>query len=513
MELFINLLYIYIAVFSVYFLVISVRNLSTGRSAIDKNAAYNIEKKQLGIILYAHNQLKSLKRLLEQLRSQDYSSNNYQIFVILDNCSDDSEKYLNLKPSVNVLNLDEGGIIGKDAAYSILVEKLIPNSNLYAYVFLDTDKYIEESFLTNVNYALTKNDVISGAIVYQNHKHNLTNKIKRAYNKYMSNFYFNARSMLGLANQINSDLLVIKKSLVDAIGGIDFKNVDSELKYSLLLSNIGSRCYFNPNIRCYSLTNKIERRIPRLSARLKLFKNCFSTTKTKNISYIEFVYSLLNPNNLLLIVGYAFVILFSLKYYFFVSSEVVLASCLCLILGFFLSLIRADLRGKEYFYLLMYPFYSLIKLILGLPGLRFIVSHIRNKSDRKAQKYVVRTFAAYKNKNLPCKLELIVKNDMSKVIFKYKNKKFTTSSHLRMNDAINELISKLRDYNINLKICQSCKYFNSISDGTQNMIQGKCSYKFAGMDENEVFTVLSWNSCQAHTANINHSIIEDIANN
>ena len=487
--------------------------MTTNRSKINETVAYNIEKKQLCVIIYTHNQLKDLERMLGQIRGQDYAINNFQVYVILDNCNDGSEDFLNLKPSVNVLNLDEGGLIGKDASYSILLEKLIPNANIDAYVFLDVDKYINEGFLTKVNYALTKDDVISGAVVYQNHKQNLKNKIKRVYLKYMNNFTLNARSMLGLANTINSEILIMKKSLVDAIGSIDFKNIECELKYSLLLSKIKHRCYFNPNIRCYSTSENIERKIPKLSVRFKLFKNCFSTTRTTNVSYIEFVYSLLYPSSLVLLAGYAFIILFSLKYYFFVSTELVLSTFLFLVAGFFLSLVNADLRGKEYLYLALYPFYSLTKLIFGLPILNLVAKFLQKKSISAIQKYVVNVEATIKNKKLPCKLELIVQNDMSKVIFRYKNKKFTTSAHLRMNDAIKELVDKLRDYNFTLNICQCCKYFKPYADGTQNMIQGTCHYKFAGMQPDQQFNVLLWNSCSAHENNSARSIIEEIANN
>ena len=141
--------------------------------------AYNIEKKQLCVIVYSHNQLKALEKILNQLRRQDYAINNFQTYVILDNCTDGSEDFVSLKSSVNVLNLNEGGLIGKDSSYSILLEKLIQNTNIYAYVFLDVDKYINTDFLTNINYALSKNDVITGAVVYQNHRQNLKNKIKR----------------------------------------------------------------------------------------------------------------------------------------------------------------------------------------------------------------------------------------------------------------------------------------------------------------------------------------------
>lgn len=512
MQLLINALYIYIAVFSVYFLVLSLRNLNTNSSKIDNVLAYNIEKKQLCVIVYSHNQLKALEKILNQLRRQDYAINNFQTYVILDNCTDGSEDFVSLKSSVNVLNLNEGGLIGKDSSYSILLEKLIPNTNIDAYVFLDVDKYINTDFLTNINYALSKNDVITGAVVYQNHRQNLKNKIKRAYSKYLNNFLFNSRSMLGLSNPINSEILVIKKELVDAIGSIDFKDVESELKYSMLLSKIKKHCCFNPNIRCYSTDSEIEIKRVNLFTRLKLFKNCFSTTRTLNFSYIEYVYSLLNPNCILLMLAYPLVFAFSYNYYFFVSTKVILVTALFLVAGFFLSLIRADLRGKEYLYLILYPIYSLIHMIFSFPVLSFIKKKLFNKETSDKQKYVVDVVATIKNKKLPCKLELIVQNDMSRVIFKYKNKKFSTSNHLRMNEALKELVDKLRDYNFTLNICQCCSYFKPYSDGSLNMVQGTCSYQFAGMEPNQQLNVLLWNSCGAHDPNSAQSIIEQIAN-
>ena len=102
MEILINALYIYVAVFSIYFLILSVRNLNTNKSKIDEVLAYNIRKKQLCVVIYAHNQLKDLEKILNQLRRQDYAINNFQTYVILDNCTDGSQDFVSLKSSVKI---------------------------------------------------------------------------------------------------------------------------------------------------------------------------------------------------------------------------------------------------------------------------------------------------------------------------------------------------------------------------------------------------------------------------
>lgn len=514
MELIINLVYIYIAIFSVYVFVLALRNLFIGKSKINETLAYNIDKQFLCVVIYTHNQIHHLEALLNQLKKQDYKMNNFQIYVIADNCTDGTDEFLSLRPSINTMILKEGGLIGKDATYSILLEKLIPNQDIYGYVFLDVEKYVNTDLLTNINYLFNKSNVLTGATVYQPTDLTFKNRIKRAAQQYTNHFYNNARALLGLCTKINPNMFAIKKSLIDSIGSIDISTEDARLKFNMLLTNIKNPCMFNPHISCYAKDSNIERLKPRISTRMSLFTNSLKTLKTLNFKYIEFVFSLISPNVLIPLAVFPIIIAFSLKYYFFVSSQIVITSFLCLVIGFMLSLVNADLRGKEYLYLLLYPFYLIFKVIGNLPVLRIVVNNIRdNKSKNAAQKYTVNVTATIRKKTLPCKLELIVQNDMSKVIFKYRNKKFTTSAHLRMNEAIKELVDKLREYHFTLNICQCCKYFTPIADGTQMMLQGACNYKFAGMTSPEALQTLLWNHCEAFEASPHHSIIEEIAQN
>ena len=65
----------------------------------------------------------------------------------------------------------------------------------------------------------------------------------------------------------------------------------------------------------------------------------------------------------------------------------------------------------------------------------------------------------------------------------------------RASTILEELTEKLDDYGLSLKICQCCKYFQPIVDGSTNMIKGCCNCKFPGRVEGDIIPTLVWNTC------------------
>ncbi len=95
-----------------------------------------------------------------------------------------------------------------------------------------------------------------------------------------------------------------------------------------------------------------------------------------------------------------------------------------------------------------------------------------------------------------CQLELISIDGMAKITFINKGKKYTTkNTHLRMTDAMREISSKLNDKGLTLKACQNCKFFQSLADGTTNMVKGTCNCQFAGRVQGDIIPTLIWNTC------------------
>lgn len=512
MELILNILYIYVAVYSVYFLVLAIRNLNDRKFRIQQKYNNFSCLNNLCIIIYSHNNEATLENLVKQLKNQDFPKESFSTYLILDNCSDNSENLFINDDFVQVFNIKNQDTVGKDQAISILLEKLSTMQNCNAYVFLDANRYVETDFLLSINSALISNPVISGSTVLVAENLNLRKKIKLIFHKYYTNFIQKSRSILGLASIIDSDILIMRQDLMEKIGCVDFQNINTELKYSLLLSKIGFKCTFNPNIKTYINVDDFNLRIPSLSARLSLFKSCFTQIWTTNFIFNEHVLSLLAPNVWILMIVYIYLLQYSYKYYFIADFSVVLLTFVALILGFSISLLNSKLTSKEFIYLFLYPFYSLGHMFRNFPICRNIRNKIEGKKDlaKNTEKLMIEVSVTDGKNNIPCKLELISENGLAKIKFLFKKKKFVTSTHLRMVDAINELIKKLSDYGFVLKVCQCCKHFSPNIDGTTNMIKGFCNYAFANSTSGPIPTLL-WNSCKGFTPHQINSVIEEIA--
>lgn len=512
MEFILNLLYIYIALYSIFFLVLAVKNLKDRKFRIQQRYNNMNYQNNLCVIIYSHNNELSLENLIKQLKDQDYPNESFSTYVILDNCSDNSEKLFVNNDFAQVVNIKDQGTIGKDQAIAILLEKLSAAQNCNAYVFLDANRYIETDFLSSVNSALIDYPVISGSTILVGEKLNLRQKIKVTFHKYYTNFLQKSRALLGLATTIDSDILIMRQDLVEKIGCVDFQNINAELKYSLLLSRIGFKCIFNPNIKTYINVDEFKLRIPSLSARLSLFKSCFPQIWSTNFVFNEHVYSLLTPNILVLLMSYAYLLKHSYKYFFIVDFPIVLLSLITLVLGFSISLLNSKLQSNDFIYLFLYPFYSIGHIFRNFPLCREIRSKIKERkiTAKNTEKLTVDVSVTDGKNTIPCKLELISENGLAKVQFIFKKKKFTTATHLRMIDAINELIQKLSDYGFVLRICQCCSNFKPNIDGSTNMIKGFCNHSFAGAQAGTIPTLL-WNSCRGFNQNELTSMIEEIS--
>lgn len=506
-----NILYIYIATYTLFFFFLAIKNLNDRKLVIQSRPTSSGYPNNLCVIIYSHNNEVSLENLIKQLKNQNYPGECFSTYVILDNCTDNSEKLFLTDNFAQVVNFKEQGTLGKDQSLSILLEKLSTVQNCNAYVFLDASRYVENDFLSSINIALAKNSVISGSTVLMGENLNLRQKIKMVFHKYYTNFMLKSRSLAGLAATIDSEILIMRQDLVEKIGCIDFQNIDAELKYSLLLSKIGCKCTFNPNIKTYINIDDFNLRIPSLSARLNLFKNCFTQIWTTNFVFNEHVMSLLTPNILFLVVAYIYLLKYSFNYYFMVDFSVVLLSFCLLILGFSLSLLKSKLQSKDFIFLFLYPLYSMVHIIRNLSPFKRIRNRMNEKQNLRenTEKMVVDVAVTDGKNNIPCKLVLISENGLAKVKFQFKKKTFTTATHLRMFDAIGELTKKLSEYGFVLKICQCCANFSPNIDGSTNMVKGFCDHQFANTNSGSIPTLL-WNSCRGFNQNRSGSVIEEM---
>ena len=509
------ILFIYLIIYSLYMLILVCKNLRNRSFAIEKKySLYDNEKNNIAVIIYSHNNKSGLQELVNELKMQDYPLGNFKVYAILDNCNDGSEKMFENDRFVHVLNIQDVGTIGKSQSISMLIGTIKDDAQIDAYIFIDSIRRIDSDFLTLANAALNKNEVVTGEVNINRENLDIIDKIKAVYKKYVANFFKQSRTLCGLATIADTGLFAIKKEVIDEIENLDFKDINSELEFSLELTRAGHKCVYNPNIQSYIYGQDCTFKKPRLTKKFNLIKNSFKNFKSFNFPYIEQICSLINPNFWMITATYTILILYSLHNPFIVSIKTIIYSAVALAGIFILSLFTTKMSGKEICLLMCHPLYSICHIIKNFPPVRFVFSRLWLNSDNDADKLTIDAVVITKHGERPCKLEFIsTESGLAKIRFinSQKNKKYTTDSHLGMIYALQQLKSKMNDKELKLKICSCCSKFRSEVDGSANMLKGKCLNEYPSPLLSEPQTTLIWNTCNCFEPAQIDSLIEELA--
>lgn len=489
-----TILYLYATIFAIYFILYAISSSGYVRK-LDK---YTQRDANICVVVYASGNVNTLENLLLQLKNQNYPKHNYTIYAILDKCENISDVTLQSDLNINVVNINNLEPIGKSQAYSIIAEKLYEVENLDAYVFLDAKNYIDADFLKNANFYLTKYQVFNPTTVYLpvGNDFNFWEKVKVTYARYVHKFINISRNKMGLTNTLNTDAFVITKDLLNKMASFDFRNIISEVEYTLKLAEENIKVGLIDDLKIYKSVAHYDYRIPSLSKRLSIVWSAL--WKPHTVIAREYLTSHCAPNWLTFVLCFVLPLMHARNFPFAISLTTIWVTIILFLIAFNYGLFNMKFYPKEYLYLYSYPILSLGKLIYNFPLLRWV----RGLFNKTAHKHVIEkmktnVIVTDGSRDLNAQLELISDDGLAKVVFINPNgKKYVTkNNHLRMIDALRELSAKLNDYGLTLKVCQNCKYFQPLVDGSTNMVKGTCNCQFQGRTPGDILPTLIWNIC------------------
>lgn len=516
----VNLLIILLAVLLVYVVAYSIYYsccvfFSTKARRFLRRQKYNAacEPRNIVTIIYARNNESTVVPLLEALNKQNYPKENYQTHIILDHCTDNSSNILEFIGGAKIWRVGENAPVGKDESVSWILEGLLSYQNIDAFVFLSADRYIDENFISTINANLAEDKVLVGSTDYLVRTKTLTNAIKTTYHSYVDRIHNCGRSLMGLACVIDSDIFVIKKEVLDSIKCVDFKDINSELKYSTLLVRNGFIPKFCPLIKTYTAVENYKDRKPSISFKLSLVWNCLGLLIKSKPKFCEFLLNILAPGIWFLFLIFMGLLSFTNTYELtscpLINFNVVFLFFSITLIAFAVSLFSSKLGAKNIGYLLLYPLYSLSKICLHIPFVSLISEKLaKSEVDDDKEMSTVDVSVTDGKNNLACKLDLISESGLVKAVFRFKKKKFSSSSQIRMVDAIKEVSDKLNEHGFRIKICQSCGYFNLKMDGSTNMVKGYCNRLIVQKESEIPLDTILWNSCPYYVPQEVNKIID-----
>ncbi len=192
-------------------------------------------------IIPAHNEETVIVNLIESLKNQTYNKDLYDIYVIADNCTDNTAKVAKEAGAIVYERFDS---TKKTKGYALdwfLKQKIEENAPYDAFFIFDADNIVDKNFIKNMNKKLCQGeDVVQG---YRDIKNPSDNWITAGYALFywtMHRFYHLARYNLGLSPLLNGTGFMVRFDVVKPQGW-DTVTLTEDIEFSLKRIIAGKR--------------------------------------------------------------------------------------------------------------------------------------------------------------------------------------------------------------------------------------------------------------------------------
>ena len=219
-----------ITIYWLYQLVVSVCSLIKLK---DKPLKIQKDHKFMAVIP-AHNEEAVIGNLVESLKAQNYPQDKYDIYVIADNCTDDTAKVAKEAGAIVMKRFDD---VNKTKGFALnwfLKQKIEENADYDALCVFDADNIVDKNFLKNMNKKLCQGEeVVQG---YRDIKNPTDSWIAGGYAIFywmMHRVYHLARYNLGLSPLLNGTGFMVKFDLLKP-NGWQTITLTEDIEFSLI---------------------------------------------------------------------------------------------------------------------------------------------------------------------------------------------------------------------------------------------------------------------------------------
>ena len=184
-------------------------------------------------IIPAHNEENVIRSLVESLKKQNYPKNSYDIYVIADNCTDNTAKIAKDAGAIVYERFDSMHKTKGAALKWFLAQKIEEDAQYDAFCIFDADNIVDVNFLTAMNRKLCQGEtVVQG---YRDIKNPTDSWITAGYAIFywtMNRFYHLARYNIGLSPLINGTGFMVRFDQIKPEGW-NTKTLTEDIEFSL----------------------------------------------------------------------------------------------------------------------------------------------------------------------------------------------------------------------------------------------------------------------------------------
>ncbi len=191
------------------------------------------KKHKFMAIIPAHNEAAVVANLVESLKNQNYDKDLYDIYVIADNCTDNTAQIAKEAGAIVYKRFDEAHKTKGYALNWFLQQKIEENADYDAFLVFDADNIVDKNFISVMNKKLCQGEtVVQG---YKDIKNPTESWISAGYAFFywtMHRFYHLARYNIGLSPLLNGTGFMVKFDLIKDTGW-DTKTLTEDIEFSL----------------------------------------------------------------------------------------------------------------------------------------------------------------------------------------------------------------------------------------------------------------------------------------
>ena len=184
-------------------------------------------------IIPAHNEAAVVANLVESLKNQDYPKDLYDIYVIADNCTDNTAEVARKAGAIVYERFDEEKKTKGFALNWFLAQKIEEDAPYDALCVFDADNIADKNFFKAMNKKLCQGEnVVQG---YRDIKNPSDNWITAGYAIFywtMNRFYHLARYNIGLSPLLNGTGFMVRFDIIKPTGW-DTKTLTEDIEFSL----------------------------------------------------------------------------------------------------------------------------------------------------------------------------------------------------------------------------------------------------------------------------------------
>ena len=191
---------------------------------------------RFAVLIAARNERSVIGELIDSINAQDYPAHLINIFVIVDNCTDDTALIAQEHGAV-VYTRRDSLHVGKGYALIFLLEQIArdyPAGFFDAFLVLDADNVIAPNYITEMNK--TFSDGYGIITSYRNSKNYGDNWISAGYALWFlreARYLNNARMLLGSSCAVSGTGFLFSREILERCGGWNFFLLTEDIEFSI----------------------------------------------------------------------------------------------------------------------------------------------------------------------------------------------------------------------------------------------------------------------------------------